>query len=99
MSDGPLVLMGRHNPEGWPLERLMIQLRYELHVKQAQIVDDLRPQAQLVYANNDRIIVLMQSIQALQEDSQRALKTLGPDQGPTGTPRIGRDSGPQTSLF
>lgn len=83
------ILMSKDNPEGWKLEDLFHTLRDEIWAKQQRIKDDERPVAQRVYQNNNTILSLLSGCEKLQLDSVATLAAVAPDQGPTGTPRIG----------
>lgn len=85
--------MSDRNPTGWKLEELADQLAEEIEFhKSPKIADDKRPEARHVLRNNQRIVGHLKIIAALQRDSYDVLSRLGPNQGPTGTPRIGAGS-------
>jgi len=91
MNERKYILMSRENPTGMKLEELVEQLSDELGIKNGKILPDIhtKPVAKTVFDNNNRIIQLLGAIKAIQMESLAALNTIGPDQGPTGTPRIG----------
>jgi len=82
-------LMGAGNAHGWKLEELAPQLAAEISDKTKRIEHDTRIVAQTVQANNRQIIMHLLEIERLQRASYAALATLGPDEGPLGSPRIG----------
>jgi len=86
------ILMSSENPGGAKLEEHFRELVGEMEAKCAKIAADLRPQAQTVLHNNREIIALLGQAIRHQEHSQRVLADMAPDQGPTGTPRIGTGS-------
>lgn len=86
------ILMSSTNPEGMKLEELLLQLQSEVRVKCGKIEGDARPQARHVLRNNQQIIGLLMQAEALQRDSYDVLNAISPNQGPTGTPRIGEGS-------
>lgn len=91
----PLVLMSPENPEGWKLEELFDQLCVEILAKCAKIQGDKRMEARAVLQNNYAIIGGLREAARRQRDSMEVLATIGPNQGPTGTPRIGVGSDPE----
>ncbi|MCG9780445.1 hypothetical protein L1D45_19665 [Photobacterium damselae] len=88
---GKSVLMSRENPNGWKLETLTEKLREEINRKSLNIASDPSFAAQTVTNNNFQIIGLLMQIEALQRQSFAVMAQVGPDQGPTGKPRIGTD--------
>jgi len=84
------VLMSRTNTAGWKLEELAAQLREELKIKNENIADDESDTAKQVTGNNNLIISLLEQIERLQLLSIEACDAIGPNNGPTGTPRIGK---------
>ena len=92
----PPVLMSAANPTGWKLEDLLDALRADLLAKNDRLQHVAEDQsgvvAATVFRNNMRIMILLAQAQVLQRDSLAQLATLGPDQGPTGTPRVGAGS-------
>lgn len=87
------ILMSSENPGGAKLEEHLRGLIGEIETKCAKIADDPRSVAKDVHRNNRDIIRRLQECVTLQEHSMRILaETVGPDQGPTGTPRIGKGS-------
>lgn len=85
------VLMSADNPTGWKLEELMPQLAMEIQTKTDKIKHDTRPVSILVQNNNAEIIEHLYAIERLQHRSYEQLRTLGPDEGPLGQPRIGNE--------
>lgn len=87
------ILMSSENPTGAKLEEHLRELIGEMETKCAKIVGDPRNVARDVHRNNRDIIRRLTECVTLQEHSQRILaESVGPDQGPTGTPRIGKGS-------
>lgn len=86
------VLMSADNPNGWKLEDLAVQLVAEITKKNEKIETDHRRVAQTVAKNNRCIMELLGHIQLYQSISLKALNSIGPDEGPTGKPRIGAGS-------
>ncbi len=85
------ILMSSTNPNGLKLEELLAKLQEAVRVKSAKISSDSRPQALHVLRNNQQIIGLLMQAEALQRDSYDVLSAMGPNQGPTGIPRIGNE--------
>lgn len=85
----PQILMSKENPDGWKLEDLLTRLREELDRKNDRLSGDTHPIARGVLQSNRRIIALLNQAEQLQREALRYLDTLGPDQGPRGTPRVG----------
>ncbi|MCG6410483.1 hypothetical protein K6U17_14775 [Vibrio fluvialis] len=83
------VLMSKENPTGWKLESLTEKLREEINRKSLNIASDPSVEAQLVTNNNFQIIGLLMQVEALQRESMVIMSTRGPDEGPTGKPRLG----------
>lgn len=83
------ILMSSTNPNGHKLEELLQQLQIEVATKSQKIESDTRPSARQVLRNNSQIIGLLMQAEALQRSSYDVLSTIGPNQGPLGTPRIG----------
>ena len=86
------LLMSAENPNGRKLEELLAQLQEEVQQKSVKIAQDARPHARHVLRNNQQIIGLLMQAEALQRNSYDVLAQLGPNQGPTGTPRTGPGS-------
>lgn len=87
------VLMTPDNPDGWKLEELLKELAIELDEKNIRLagkyeVGKLPYSAKKIVRNNQRIIFRLEEAYELQQDTQEYLDSLGPDQGPTGTPRV-----------
>lgn len=92
------VLMTHENPTGWKLEELAAQLITEMAAETTKVEGLLLNEADpknisallIAKTNNLAIVRLLQVIQETQEDTMQTFaRYLGPDQGPTGTPRIG----------
>lgn len=81
--------MSRDNPDGWKLEELLNQIRFELSEKNKLIQDDGCQVSKIVRANNIDIIELLFDCVTMQKESMDALDTLGEKQGATDKPRIG----------
>lgn len=86
------ILMSAENPVGAKLEEHLRELVTEIEAKCRKIEADPRAQAQTVLHNNREIIAHLKQAVRHQEHSQRVLADMAPDQGPTGTPRIGKGS-------
>ncbi|SFJ65325.1 hypothetical protein SAMN02799624_05392 [Paenibacillus sp. UNC496MF] len=83
------ILLGADNPQGEKLEEVLAQLQFEILGKTKKIVrDDSEPAAQ-VKRNNYEILRLLNQAEELQRMSMALLEKVGPNQGPTGAPRIG----------
>lgn len=96
--DGPVrvggpVLMSSDNPGGWKLEELLARLREELDRKNDHLAGDGHPIAKAVVISNRKIISLLDVAEQHQRAGLRHLDRIGPDQGPTGKPRVGPGSG------
>lgn len=75
-------------PQGHRLEDVLRNLRTDLVIRMGKIVQDERPEAQQVLANDARILDHLMACIGLAEDSSRVLmKAFGPSR--PGTPRIG----------
>jgi hypothetical protein len=75
-------------PEGHRLEEVLTIIRNELVRRMPKIVDDARPEAQTVLANDVKILALLEEAIALAHDSSRLLKrSFG--EHVEGRPRIG----------
>jgi hypothetical protein len=83
------VLISVDNPTGWKLEEMLPHLRHEVADKNARLAGDASATAVLVRSNNFRIPDHLLAAEELQRDTQARLDALAPDQGPSGTPRIG----------
>lgn len=86
------VLMSAAHPHGWKLEDLLDQLVIEVLAKCERLRGDLRPVARQVLGNNEVILERLQQAANRQRESVAALAAYAPDQGPTGTPRVGTGS-------
>lgn len=82
------VLMSAQHDEGWKLEVLLLQVDRELATKNAKLAKVPGEVAARVHANNDAIRAMLRTCRLLQEQSLHTLDTLGPNQGPGGTPRV-----------
>ena len=89
MDPNAPILMSAENPTGWKLDELLERLQNEIRLKSAKIEADPRMQAKCVRINNDQIINLLGLAASTQRHSMLILESIGPNQGPTGTPRIG----------
>jgi hypothetical protein len=77
-------------PEGHRLEDLLGDIRRDLVHRMGKIVDDDRPEARHVLANDVRILTLLGEAIAIAEDSSRVLvRSFGPSR--PGNHRIGVD--------
>ncbi len=85
------LLLSPDNPNGWKLEDIIDEIQNDIVRRSAQIVDDGRPEASAVLANNIKILNLLTVCSKKAHDSTRVLSTLGPSQGPQGIPRIGKN--------
>lgn len=84
------LLMSAENPEGAKLEEILDQIADELKAKNAKLEGDFSPCSVHVANNNLSIISALRKCVAIQEDSIAKLSELGQDNGPYGTPRIGK---------
>lgn len=76
------------NPDGGRLEDVLAMVQGDLVKRAALIVDDDRPEARKVLANDVKIMAMLSDCLALAEESSTILtKAFGPSQA--GTPRIG----------
>lgn len=87
------VLMTQDNPEGWKLEELLKTIAAELGAKNVRLSMKFPPgeapeSAKKVIGNNQRVINRLHQALEIQQDTQTFLDGIGPDQGPTGTPRV-----------
>ena len=87
------VLMTPDNPDGWKLEELLKQLVWELEDKNIRLsskfeIAKLPYPAKHVIGNNQMIINRFQQALEYQQNTQEYLDSIGPDQGPTGKPRV-----------
>lgn len=87
------ILMSRDNPTGHKLEELLQTVRNEVADKCLSLAHDPSYTAQVVLRNNRRIMDLLYEAENVQRESLLELDRLGPDQGPTGKPRVGVGSG------
>ena len=83
------VLMSADNPGGWKLEELLAQIVQDLRVKNDRLEGDTSPTSQAIVRNNIGVIDCLALAEVRQRDTLRRLDSLGPDPGPTGTPRVG----------
>ena len=83
------VLMGAETPDGWKLEELLDKLVEEVEEKSVKVAHDNSLLSQTVQNHNLQIIGLLRQAQALQQQSMRLLDEKAPNEGATGTPRIG----------
>ncbi|KMO34313.1 hypothetical protein [Methylobacterium aquaticum] len=88
------ILMSADNPGGAKLEEHLQELIGEIEAKCARLAGDQRPEALDVLRNNRDITARLKECLALQTHSLQRLGALGPDPGPTGTPRVGAGSKP-----
>ncbi|MEP3247295.1 MAG: histidine kinase [Sneathiella sp.] len=84
-------LVTEENPNGSALEDVLAMVRADIVQRCTFIVNDRRPEAQAVLANNMRILGLLTDAVELADSSTRILdKAFGPSQaGKGGPPRIG----------
>ena len=84
-------LVTEDNPSGRKLEEVLTMVRGDIIQRCTLITDDVRPEAQLVLANNVKILGLLTEAIDLASDSTRVLdKAFGPSQASKGgPPRIG----------
>ncbi len=78
-------LVTDENPDGYKLEEILGAIRNEIINRATKIMDDKRPEAQVVLNNNITILSLLAQSIELAEDSSRVLdKSFGPhsDKGP-----------------
>lgn len=77
------------NPEGYKLEDILKLVRNDMLYRATKIMDDEKPEAQHVLANNMSILKLLTESIALAEDSTNVLNRSFGSSTP-GTPRIGK---------
>lgn len=77
------------NPEGYKLEDILKLVRNDMLYRATKIMDDEKPEAQHVLANNMSILKLLTESIALAEDSTNILNRSFGSSTP-GTPRIGK---------
>ena len=84
-------LASEMNPDGFPLEDLLLMLRRDVLVRSEKIVDDPRPEARTVLENDIRILQLLTDALHLSEASTALLnRAFGPSHSSQGgEPRIG----------
>jgi hypothetical protein len=84
-------LASEMNPDGFPLEDLLLMLRRDVLVRSEKIVDDPRPEARTVLENDIRILQLLTDALRLSEASTALLnRSFGPSHSSHGgEPRIG----------
>jgi hypothetical protein len=76
------------NPDGGRLEEILSKVQGDLVKRAALIVDDERPEARGVLANDVKIMAMLSDCIALAEESSAILtKSFGPSRA--GKPRIG----------
>ncbi|MBL4801718.1 MAG: hypothetical protein JKY45_07465 [Emcibacter sp.] len=76
------------NPDGYKLEDMLKLIRKDIFVRTTKIMEDSRPEAQIVLDNNVKILGLLSKAIAKAEDSTSILqKSFGPSR--EGQPRIG----------
>ena len=83
------ILMSKENPKGAKLEELLIQIANELTVKNEKIIADTSSLSFYIQNNNLTITKLLKSAFNIQMDTMKKLDEKSPDEGVTGTPRIG----------
>ena len=81
--------MSRENPDGWKLEELLEQIRFELGEKNELLRNDECVVSTKVRLNNSTIMLNLIECIALQNHTMQALDELGENQGALGKPRIG----------
>lgn len=86
------VLMTKENPEGWKLEDILAQMIREIDAKNTRISTDKSVGAETVRYNNMAAIEHLKLARQHQMHTLMVLDEIGPDQGPTGKPRIGEGS-------
>ncbi len=77
------------NPEGYKLEDVLKRVRNDILYRATKIMDDDKPEAQHVLANNMEILKLLTESIALAEDSTQVLNRAFGSSKP-GAPRIGK---------
>jgi len=84
-------LVTEDNPDGQKLENVLDQVRAEMILRCTFILEDSRPEAKTVLANNMKILGLLTDAIDIADDSTRILdKAFGPSQAAKGgPPRIG----------
>ncbi len=76
------------NPEGYKLEDVLKRVRNDILYRATKIMDDEKPEAQHVLANNMEILNLLTEAINLAEDSTQVLDRAFGSSSP-GSPRIG----------
>lgn len=83
-------LVTPENPGGWRLEDILAVIQDDIIRRCGKTVGDNRPEARRVLHNNMEIMTLLTRSIEHALDSTRILKSLGPEPGPKGPPRIGK---------
>ena len=84
-------LVSDSNPAGSKLEEILSEIRKDVIVRCSKIIDDARPEAQHVLANNIQILThLTEAIELAEESTEVLDKSFGPSKSNEGgPPRIG----------
>ncbi|AHK11761.1 hypothetical protein S144_47 [Shewanella sp. phage 1/44] len=83
------VLMSANNHDGWTLEDLLKQIQLELDEKTKRLDGDMTTPACRVASNNYTMMRKLAECEKLQSLNVAILNSIGPNPGPSGTPRIG----------
>lgn len=87
MLENP-ILMSVENPDGAKLEEVLERLQLEVNAKTDRLRGQNNPIANTIRDNNTAIVSLLAHAEGIQYETLTLLESLGPDQGPNGTPRI-----------
>lgn len=83
-------LSSDQNPDGHKLEDVLKKVRNDILYRATKIMDDNKPEAQHVLANNIKILEMLSDAITLAENSTQVLdRAFGTNQG--GSPRIGNE--------
>lgn len=86
------VLMSQANPTGWKLEELVAVIISDIGLKNQRVSKDASTAGAEVRRLNQEIVYSLENVLIAQKHVLRELDRVGPDQGPTGKPRIGEGS-------
>jgi len=82
-------LVSDENTQGYKLEEILLVIRADILMRCEKVVEDHRPEALHVMANNMKILdMLTQCIQLAMDSTTVLNRAFGPSQG--GRPRIGK---------
>lgn len=81
------LLVTPETPDGWRLEDLLSEVQNDIIRRTSKILDDSRPEARAVLANNIEILSMLAKCVEHALDSTKILNSIGPRE--EGKPRIG----------